>query len=49
MHETIKHFTIKNYHPMPLRYSISRPITPQTETIPLDHAARANFKSFLDF
>jgi hypothetical protein len=32
-------FSSKNYHPLPRRNSISRPRTPQVESIPLDHTA----------
>jgi hypothetical protein len=32
---------IKSYLPIPWRDSISRPMAPQAETIPLDHAIRA--------
>jgi hypothetical protein len=39
---TMHTFCILNHHPMPWRDSISRPITPQAETIPLDHVARPN-------
>jgi hypothetical protein len=36
-------YDILNYHPVPRRDSISRPITPQAEAIPPDHAARVFF------
>jgi hypothetical protein len=35
-----------NYCPIPWRDSISRPITQQADTTPLDHAARVNLKSY---
>jgi hypothetical protein len=34
-------FFFWSYYPIPWRDSISRPITPTAETIPLDHSARA--------
>jgi hypothetical protein len=34
-------FLLKNYYPIPWRDSISRPVTLQAETMPLDNAARA--------
>jgi hypothetical protein len=39
--DLINFFLLINYHPIPRWDSISRPITPQAETKPLDHAARA--------
>jgi hypothetical protein len=38
-------FLTKSYYPIPWRDSISRPIAPHAETIPLDHAAM--MESFL--
>jgi hypothetical protein len=38
-----KHIIIKSYRPIPRRDSISRPIAPQAETLPLDHGAKSNF------
>jgi hypothetical protein len=35
-----------NYNRIPWRDSISRPIIPQADMIPIDHAARAQINSF---
>jgi hypothetical protein len=40
-------FFNKSYHPIPWRDSTSRPIAPQAEKIPLDHAARAGWRFVL--